>query len=130
MGSDVCEVKAMMGEMAERIAETKESALSIEMPIEVSGFDRSGRFFTQRAVIREVTRTGCRFQLAIEIDRDSLLAIRAMARGTGFTNSATPLLFHAASIEKEKDGWVLTAVAVERCGSTGLSGAHNAHFST
>jgi hypothetical protein len=35
MGSDVCEVQAMLDEMAGGIAEAKERGLSLEMPIEV-----------------------------------------------------------------------------------------------
>jgi len=113
MGSDVCEVQAMLDEMAGGISEAKEKGFSVETAIEVSGFDRDGRLITQRAVTSEVTRAGCRFSLAIEIDRTSLIAIRPMARGTGFRNDATPALFQVASIEQEKDGWVLLAVALQ-----------------
>ena len=124
MGSDVCEVQAMLDEIAGGIAEAKENDLLAATPIEVSGFDRDGRLVTQRALTSEVTCAGCRFSLAIEIDRTSLIAIRPMARGTGFRNDATPALFQVASIEQEKDGWVLLAVALqpEPYGSSGLTG--------
>jgi hypothetical protein len=118
--------------MAAEISDAKERGMAIEMPIEVSGFDRNGKFFTLRAVTDEATRTGCRFRLPIEIDHTSILAIRAMARGTGLRDSATPVLFHVSGLEKDGNRWVLSAAAVqpEPSGGTGLRSAHGGAHSS
>ena len=84
----------------------------ITLPIEVSGLDSNGRFFLERAFTTEVTRTGCRFLLTVDVDRASLLAIRT-AGSASFNNMSAPMLFRVRSVEPEGDGWLLCAAAAE-----------------
>jgi hypothetical protein len=81
-----------------------------QVTIEVCGFDRCGRFFTERAETCDVSDDKCKFYLRTEVERDAIVALRVVSRNDRRGNDSAPALFQIARIERESGGWALGAV--------------------
>ena len=86
---------------AERIAS--------QLSIEVCGFDRCGRFFTERSETCDVSDAGCKFYLRTEVEREAVVALRVITRSDRRGSVAAPVLFQVAHMERGSSGWTLGA---------------------
>ena len=91
----------------------REKRIPLVFPIEVSGFDRNGRFFSERTVTADVSENGCRFQLKTQVERGAVLAIKLISRQTNRPQPERPLLFEVARVAEEKNGWILGAAKLQ-----------------
>jgi hypothetical protein len=91
----------------------RERRIPLVFPIEVSGFDRRGRFFTERTKTSDVSANGCRFHMNTEIARGAVVAIKLVSRNSQQSLPDRPLLFQVARLEKEDHGWVLGAAKLQ-----------------
>jgi hypothetical protein len=82
----------------------RESRISLRFLIEVCGFDRAGKFFTERSETTNVSRHGCKFSLKTEVAPESVVAIRVL-RGNSPDSPATPALFQVAHTMPAREGW-------------------------
>jgi hypothetical protein len=82
----------------------RESRISLRFLIEVCGFDRFGKFFTERSETSNVSRHGCKFSLKTEVSPESVLAIRVL-RSKGPDSPTPPSLFQVAYAERAREGW-------------------------
>ncbi len=80
-----------------------------QISIEVCGFDRCGRFFSERSETSNVSEEGCKFYLRTEVERDANVALRAIDRHDRRGNDSAPVLFQVSRIERESSGWALGA---------------------
>ncbi len=80
--------------------------------IEVCGFDRYGKFFTERTETTDVSRRGCRFQLHTEILPETVVAIRVV-RKDHVKSVTSPVLFQVARTETVNDGWAAGAATLQ-----------------
>jgi PilZ domain len=87
----------------------REKRIPLVFPIEVSGFDKNGRFFSERTVTADVSESGCRFQLKTEVERGAVLAIRLASQHARRQLPERPLLFKVARVAEEKSCWTLGA---------------------
>lgn len=62
---------AALAELALQRAER----FALQLFIEVCGFDRGGRFFTERSETCDVSDGGCKFYLRTEVDRGAVVAL-------------------------------------------------------
>ena len=53
---------------------------ALQLSIEVCGFDRCGRFFTERSETCDISDGGCKFYLRTEVDREAVVALRVIER--------------------------------------------------
>jgi hypothetical protein len=83
---------------------------ALRLSIEVCGFDRCGRFFTERSETCDVSDAGCKFYLRTEVDREAVVALRVLERYDNRGSGAPPMLFQVARIEHEPTGWALGAL--------------------
>jgi hypothetical protein len=74
----------------ERRLEWRESQ---RVAVEVSGFDRRGRFFTERTSTLDVSDSGCSFLLDAEVDKNSAVSVRVIRRRNGLMLDDPPVLF-------------------------------------
>jgi hypothetical protein len=103
VSSNVSTALAKLGaQRAERIA--------LQLAIEVCGFDRCGRFFTERSETSDVSDGGCKFYLRTEVDREAVVALRVIERHDQRGNGAAPVLFQVAHMERGSSGWTLGAL--------------------
>lgn len=63
------------------------------VPVEISGFDARGRFFTERTKTLDVSESGCRFRVRAELEKDSAISVRVIQRRNGMMMDDPPVLF-------------------------------------
>jgi hypothetical protein len=90
----------------------REKRITLAFPIEGSGFDRRGQFFSERTVTADVSEGGCRFHLKTEVERGAVVAIKVVSRHT-YRPPERPLLFKVARVVEEPKGWTLGAVKLQ-----------------
>jgi hypothetical protein len=78
--------------------------IALQFAIEVCGFDRRGRFFTERSETSNVSVGGCKFYLRTEVEREAVLALRAIERHDSRGRGSAPVLFQVTHIERESSG--------------------------
>ena len=83
--------------------------IALQFAIEVCGFDRCGRFFTERSETSNVSVGGCEFYLRTEVEREAVVALRVIERFARGGNNAAPVLFQVAHMERQPSGWSLGA---------------------
>jgi hypothetical protein len=83
---------------------------ALQVSIEVCGFDRCGRFFTERSETCDISDGGCKFYLRTEVDREAVVALRVIERYDQRGNGAAPVLFQVANMERGSNGWTLGAL--------------------
>jgi len=81
-----------------------------QLSIEVCGFDRCGRFFTERSETCDVSDGGCKFYLRTEVEREAVVALRVIERHDQRGNGAAPVLFQVSHMERGSSGWTLGAL--------------------
>jgi hypothetical protein len=90
----------------------RESRIPLRFVIEVCGFDRYGKFFTERTETTDVSRRGCRFQLHTEILPETVVAIRVV-RKDDVKSVTSPVLFQVAHTESVRDGCSAEAATLQ-----------------
>ncbi len=91
----------------------KGKRVTLTFPIEVSGFDRTGRLFSERTVTLDISEAGCRFHLKTQIERGDVVAVKLLSRRDLSLPPARPLLFQVIWIDREEDGWVAGALKLQ-----------------
>ena len=84
-----------------------------QLSIEVCGFDRCGRFFTERSETCDVSYVGCKFYLRTEVEREAVVALRVIERSDRRGSVAAPVLFQVAHMERGSSGWTLGALKLQ-----------------
>jgi hypothetical protein len=69
------ELNSLIGEDRRR-----ERRIPLTFPVEVNGFDRQGRYFSERTTTTDVSEWGCRLQLAAEVEPGTVVALRIVSR--------------------------------------------------
>jgi PilZ domain len=95
----------------ERRREWRESR---RVPVEVSGFDARGRFFTERTSTLDVSDSGCCFLVSAELEENSAVSIRVVRRRNGMMHDDPPVLFRIAWTRQTHPGWPKWTVAGEK----------------
>ena len=96
------------GDSAEAKGERRHQArVEVKYPIEVSGFNRRGRYFTERTLTLDVSDGGCKFRLGNELEKGSVVAIRIIIRRNGREIDTRPVLFQVNWFQGLPRGWTL-----------------------
>jgi PilZ domain len=80
-----------------------------KVPIEVCGFNRHGRFFSEKTTTFDVSDGGCRFLLRTDVEKESVVAIRVITRRNGQETDSRPVLFQVNWSKELPDGFTLGA---------------------
>ena len=91
----------------------KGKRVCLTFPIEVSGFDRSGRLFSERTVTQDISEAGCRFRMKTKAERGDVVAIKLLSRRDGPGPLARPLLFQIMWIKREEEAWIAGALKLQ-----------------
>jgi hypothetical protein len=75
--------------------------------VEICGFNRHGRYFTERTLTSNVSDSGCQFYLRIEVEEKSVVALRVIGHVHGCEIDSRPTLFQVERIEPRAPGWTL-----------------------
>jgi hypothetical protein len=82
---------------------------AVKIPIEVCGFSRYGRFFSEKTAASDVSIGGCRFDLRTDVEKESVVAIRVIKRRNGQEIDSRPTLFQVNWFQIQPDGFTLGA---------------------
>lgn len=77
------------------------------IPVEVCGFNRHGRYFSEKTFTIEVSDAGCRLRLRTEVEAQSIVAVRLIRRRMGREIDTPPSLFQVHWLEVQPNGWTL-----------------------
>lgn len=80
----------------------REARVPLTFPIEVSGFDLRGRFFTEQSSCFDVGEASCAFRLHAEVEEDAVVAIRSFHWQNNNVLDSRPVLFQVVRTENEK----------------------------
>jgi len=92
----------------------REPRVALELPIEVSGFNHTGRFFTEITLTSNVSDNGCGFGLHTEVDNDAVVAIRPIQQQEGAPCEVRRVLFRVAHVRQTEDAWTLGAAKLDQ----------------
>lgn len=110
-------VSSCGGLSLERVRERqRESRRGLSHVIEVCGFDRNGRFFSERTLTCDISDNGCKFDLHTEVESQSVLAIRVINRRHGQEIDSRPVLFQVVRMEPQPGGWTMGASLMQPIG--------------
>ncbi|MGH9716805.1 MAG: hypothetical protein ACRD4R_08790 [Candidatus Acidiferrales bacterium] len=83
---------------------------SRSLPVEVSGFDT-----------RDVSESGCRFQLRAEVEKNSAVSIRVIRRNNGLMLGDPPVLFRIVWVKHTCAGWMVAAAKLQHSRLRGVA---------
>ncbi len=110
--SEVAEWEALSQEVMQDRRKGKRVPLAF--PIEVSGFDRTGRMFCEKTLTRDISEAGCRFLVKTQLERGDVVAIKLIGRTNGHAPESKPLLFQIVWVSPEADGWAAGALQLQK----------------
>jgi hypothetical protein len=87
-----------------------EPRLYVTFPIEVSGLDRRGKFFTERTSSTDFGDGSCAFLLLTEVEQDSVLAVRSFHWQNQSILDSRPVLFQVVRIERQAEKWLVGTI--------------------
>ena len=87
-----------------------EIRIQLVFPIEVSGFDRGGKYFIERTMTSNVSENGCRFHIKTEVLNGVMLALKVVSRDSPAIVSGHPLLFQVVRVTRDAEGWTLGVI--------------------
>jgi hypothetical protein len=90
-----------------------ERRILLSCPIEVSGFNNKGEFFTERTTTADISESGCRFQVKAQVETGAILALKLISRHNSETLPKRPFLYEVARVTPERDGWTLGVVKLQ-----------------
>jgi hypothetical protein len=85
----------------------REQRIASAFRVEVCGFNRHGRFFTERTLTTNISDGGCQLSLHVEVEKDSVLALRVIERRNGCELDSRPVLFQVERMVPQATGWTL-----------------------
>ena len=90
---------------------TKRVPLSFQ--IEVSGRDRNGAAFCERAMTSDVNHGGCKFDLLWELKPGDLVSIALVPKDRHLTGAQPPIIFQVVWVEPGELGWTIGVTALQ-----------------
>jgi len=85
----------------------REQRIASVFRIEVCGFNRFGRFFTERTLTSNISDGGCQLSLRVEVEKNSVVALRVIEHRNGCEVDSRPALFQVKRIVPQASGWTL-----------------------
>lgn len=91
----------------------KETRIVLAIPIEVTGFDINGKFFSDATKTVDISERGCSFQIKRRVERGGIVAIKVIAKGSKHSTEQRPFLYQVARSTASGDGWVTGAAKLQ-----------------
>lgn len=88
----------------------REPRVALTFPIEVSGFERLGKYFVERTSCSDVGEISCAFTLRTAVALESVVAIRSFHWQNSSVMESRPVLFQVARVEEGEEHFVVAGV--------------------
>jgi|SRR5579872_2722636 len=63
-----------------------------DIPVEISGTDRTGHFFSERAFLKDVSDLGCRFEMRTQLSCGNIISVKPVVPSEKFMTDGQALL--------------------------------------
>lgn len=90
----------------------RESRIALAIPIEVTGFDATGKFFIENTKTADISESGCGFALRHNLERGGIVAIKALTKDNQ-QHRRRPLLYQVARSTPEGGYWIIGAAKLQ-----------------
>jgi len=87
--------------------------VQLVFPIEVSGFDRTGRLFSEKTKTLDISETGCRFLLKTPLVGGDVIAIRSITKTDSSPAVRKAVLFQVMWASREENAWAVGALKLQ-----------------
>ena len=94
----------------EPVNRRSEPRVALRFPIEVSGFERAGKYFIERTSCLDVGEMSCAFTLRAAVAIDSVVAIRSFHWQNNNVLESRPVLFQIVRLEEGEQGRVVATI--------------------
>ena len=108
----------------------REQRIASAFRVEVCGFNRHGRFFTERTLTSNISDGGCQLSLHVEVEKDSIVALRVIERRNGCELDSRPALFQVKRMVPQASGWTLGVSKLQPVPIWGAEGAQPAFLAS
>jgi hypothetical protein len=81
--------------------------------VEVSGFDRHRKFFTEQTSCSDVGAMSCDFRLRANVGEEATIAIRSFHWKDRTVMDSAPVLFQVVRVEEQAEGRIVGAVRTQ-----------------
>lgn len=91
----------------------KETRIVLAIPIEVTGFDAEGKFFSVATKTVDISERGCSFWLKRRVERGGIVAVKVTMKGRKHPADQRPFLYQVARTTMSGAGWVTGAAKLQ-----------------
>ncbi|HKF51305.1 MAG TPA: PilZ domain-containing protein [Candidatus Acidoferrales bacterium] len=91
----------------------RESRIPLAIPIEVTGFDAQGKFFSDATKTVDVSERGCSFRLKQRVERGGIVAIKVVVKNRKQESEQRPFLYQVARATADGDDWIIGAAKLQ-----------------
>jgi hypothetical protein len=94
----------------------KQQRVSLAVPIQVSGLDCHGRFFSERTTTENISESGCRFALrTTQLERGAVVVVHVVSRNQADTKPQKAAFFEVEWCHSQPDDtWYVGALKLQR----------------
>ncbi len=94
---------------SEHAQSRREPRFPLKFEIEVCGIGEDLQPFRVRTATSDVSEWGCRFQMPIGLEPDSIVTLQALSNEEEREASKAPVMFQVVRVGKSKDCWEIAA---------------------
>jgi hypothetical protein len=96
-------------ELVDEVSRDRRSGkrLQLSFVIEITGFDRTGRLFTERTKTVDISEFGCRFDLHTPVKTGNVVALRLLPPSKESLPKGKPSLFEVMWSVSQRGGWTV-----------------------
>lgn len=86
----------------------REVRIPLAIPVEVTGFDAEGKFFSDTTKTVDLSESGCSFRLKKRVERGGIIAIKVVIKDRRKKkNEPRPFLYQVARATQDENWWVI-----------------------
>ncbi len=90
---------------SEHMQSRREPRYPLRFEIEVCGIGKDMQPFRVRTATLDVSEWGCRFNMSISLEADSIVTLQALSNEAGGKSSTAPVMFQVVRVGQSKDCW-------------------------
>lgn len=91
----------------------REARIPLSIPVEVTGFDVEGRFFSDPTKTVDISERGCSFRLRRRVERGGVVAIKVILKDSKHQPEQKPFLYQIARATADGDCWIVGAAKLQ-----------------
>jgi PilZ domain len=91
----------------------REARIPLAIPVEITGFDMDGKFFSDLTKTVDISERGCSFRLRRRVERGGVVAIKVILKDRKRQPEQKPFLYQIARATADGDRWIVGAAKLQ-----------------